>query len=77
MEVERLVPVVVKTPSYSRLVSSIHATLPHVLSQPLTFRLFSQDEPLIIDLYLSLLTSASSRTSRSSSNSRSETTRPS
>jgi hypothetical protein len=71
MEVEKLVPVVVKTPYYSRLVSSIHATLPHVLSQPLAFRLFNQDEPLIIDLYLCLLTPASSPTSRSSSNSHS------
>jgi hypothetical protein len=49
MEIEKLIPPFVKSPSYNVLLSSGQATLSEILSQPLTFRLFSQKDPLIID----------------------------
>jgi hypothetical protein len=49
MEIEKLIPPRVESPSYNVLLSSGKATLSEILSQPLTFRLFSQKDPLIID----------------------------
>jgi hypothetical protein len=49
MELEQLIPSVVKSPSYNLLLSSGQATLSEILSQPLTFRLFRQKDPLIVD----------------------------
>jgi hypothetical protein len=56
MELEALFPTVSAGFPFTRVLNSIQASLPEVLSQPLTFRLFRENNRSIVDLYFFFLT---------------------
>lgn len=53
MEIETIVPrEISQPPELVSLLNSSRATLTDILTQPLTFRLFRQEDPQILDLYV-------------------------
>lgn len=60
MELETVIPrKISKPPEMSKLLNSSDTTVLDILSEPLTFRLFKQEDPQIIELYvLNFLTPA-------------------
>ena len=52
MEIERLIPSVVASPAFERLLESGATTVEEVLRESLTFRLFRQEEARVVDFFV-------------------------
>lgn len=53
MELETVIPSKIsRPPNISKLLNSPDTTVLDILSEPLTFRLFRQEDPQIIELYV-------------------------
>jgi hypothetical protein len=51
MELEALIPLITTRLPFPQVMNSIQATLPQLLSHPLTFRLFRVNDRPVVDLY--------------------------